>query len=390
MKVALVRGPFLRPNGVLPWEYVHNNFDDIDIVAFESNPSRFDTSVLNIPVRRVHWIDGKFSLFNYDHLFSKVLFRAKLPSNILLGMRKIVKDFDVIHTSENFNIFSFQGALWSKIRQNKFVFSAGENIPYPLRQRNFITWQVKKFVNNTASAITATTPLAKKALIHEGVSPNKIEVISNAVDFEYFDKGSKDCSQANLPEELEETFNILFVGRLSEQKGIQYLLRAFRELKNRIKNIRLILIGKNLLSEKYYKSFVEGDKLVYHVRYVPNTEIRHLYNLCDIFILPAVTMPNNEEQFGMTVLEAMACRKPTIVTDVGGLPYIAKHEKTSLVIPERNSKVIADAVLKLYSDKDMRESLGHYSYSYVRENFSKEVIGQQLYEFYLRLIEEEI
>lgn len=385
MRIALIRGPYLRPNGVLPWEYVHNNFDDMETVAFESNPPRFDTSVLNMPVRRVHWIDGKLNLFGADYFFSKVLSKAKLPSDILLGIGKIAKDFDVVHTSENFNFFSFQSALWSKVRHKKFVFSAGENIPYPLSQRNFITWQVKKFVNNTASAITTTTPLGKKALIHEGVDQNKIEVIPNALDFEYFEKGPKDSSKANLPEELEGTFNLLFVGGLSEQKGTYYLLRAFRELKNRIWDIRLILIGENHLNEKYYKSFVEADKSVYHIGYVPNTEIRYLYNMCDVFILPSVTMPNNEEQFGMAVLEAMACGKPTIVTDVGGLPYVVRHEKTSLVIPERSSEAIADAVLKLYNDKALRQSLGQYSYSYVRDNFSKEVVGQKLYEFYKRL-----
>ncbi len=337
-----------------------------------------------MPIRKLHWIDGKLNLFGYDHFFSKVLSKVKLPSNILSGIGRIAKEFDIIHVSENYHFFSFQGAFWSKVRHKKFVFSAGENIPY--YPKNVITWQVKKFVNKVAVGITTTTPLGKRALICEGVDPNKIEVIPNALDFTYFNPGPKDSSKLNLPEELQETFNILFVGKLTEQKGIYYLLKAFEELKHKIKNIRLILVGPNYLPQNYYKSYIECNDLIYPIRYIPNTKIQYAYNLCDIFILPSITMPNNKEQFGMVVLEAMACGKPTIVTDVGGLPYIVKAGKTSIVIPERSCEAIIKAVIKLYNDEKLRESLGRYSYYYVRKNFSKEVIGHRLYVFYKKIM----
>jgi len=383
MKIALIRGPYLRPNGVLPWEYIHNHYNDIHVTAFGSIPSRFDISTLEMPIKRLHWLDGKLKRSN-KFVIGDALSYLKLPRTTLYGLNKVVKEYDIIHTSENYNFFSLQGAMLAKIHNKKFVFSAGENIPF--LPHNMLTWQVKKFVNNTASAITTTTPLGKKALIHEGVQPEKIKVIPNALDFSHFDKKSKKISKIKLPTELEETFNILFVGRLHIQKGIQFLLKAFQELKEEIKDIRLLLVGKNQLEKQFYEAYVKNDKRIYHLNYIPNREIQYMYNLCDVFILPSITMPYNEEQFGMTVLEAMACGKPTIVTNIGGLPYIVEKDKTSIVINERSVSEIKNAIIRLYEDDGLRDRLGCYSYGYVRENFSKEVVGKMLYKFYSDVI----
>jgi glycosyltransferase involved in cell wall biosynthesis len=296
MRIALIRGPYLRANGVLPWEFINNEFNDIEVVAFESDPPRFDTSVLDLPVRKLPWPDGKLNLFGYDYFFSKALSGLKMPSDILIGFSKISKEFDIIHTSENFNFFSFQGALWSKLRNKQFIFSAGENIPYPIKQRNWILWKIKKFVNERANAITATTLAGKKALIHEGANPDKIEIIPNVIDFKYFGKGSKDSSKLNLPHELEDTFNILFVHGLSKQKGIPFLVDAFKRLKSNISDVRLILTGKNQLDPNYYRENIGKCDEIFHINFLPNIKMQYLYNLSDVFILPSVTTLNNEEQ----------------------------------------------------------------------------------------------
>jgi glycosyltransferase involved in cell wall biosynthesis len=81
-------------------------------------------------------------------------------------------------------------------------------------------------------------------------------------------------------------------------------------------------------------------------------------------------------------LEAMACGVPSIVTNTGGLPYIAEKNKTSLIVNERSSKEIECAIRELYHNDGLRDNLGIYSYEYVRKNFSKEIIGRKLYEFY--------
>ncbi len=335
-----------------------------------------------MPVKQLHWLDGKLDLFNQKYVLWKGLEFFRLPKSVLLGIGKIVNEFEVVHTSENSNFFSLQAALWARLKGKKFVFSAGQNIPYPLKQRNFFTWHAKKFVNDTACAITTTTTLGKRALIHEGVNPDKITVIPNALDFKYFDKGPKNSANVGLPKELNSTFNILFVHRLKEPKGVLYLVAAFEDLEKKYGDMRLIVVGDNHLDEAYYRKHIKANQKIYHVESVPNTQIQYLYNLSDVVVLPSLAIANNEEQFGMTLLEAIACGVPTIVTNVGGLPYVAEKNLTSLVINDRSEKEIKEAIEQLYENKALRQRLGKYSYKYVRENFSKEAIGKRLYRFY--------
>ena len=381
-KVALIKGPFLRPNGVLPWVYLNNNYKKYEVTAFESNPSRFNTNNLDLPVRDLHWLDGKFTLFNYDYFFSKLIKKLHLPANILIGLTKITKNYDIIHTCENFNFFTFQIALLSRFYKNKkFLFSTGENIPYPLFQRNILTWQIKKFNNKYVNKITTTTELGKRALIHEGVQPKKVEVLPNALNFKLFENLEKDPQIINLSEKYKYTFNILFVHKLCEQKGTYFLIKAFNKLNQEIDNIRLFLLGENQLNDKY-NNIIKSNKNIIHIDYIRNDKIKYLYNLSDLFILPSITMTNNEEQFGMAILEAMACGIPSIVTNVGGMPFVVEKNKTSLIIQERSTKDIIKSIKRIYYDKRFRKKLGNYSYKYVRDKYSMEKTGGKLNNIY--------
>lgn len=379
MKIALVRGPYLRPNFVSPWEHLSQH-DDFEVTAFESDPPRFDTSDLQLPVERLSWLDGKIDAFGYDHVVDKGLAHLGLPHTVLTGIRRLARDYDVVHTSENFTLFSLQAALAAKRHDTTFVYSAGENIPhYP---GNSLTWQVKKVVNRIAAGATTTTQFGKRALIHEGLDHSDVTVVPNAMDFEHFDKGSARAADLGLPDEFDDTFNVLFVHKLCEQKGVEYLLDAADELAADHPELRLIVVGSNQFDDDYYRRRVADRDHVHHVEYIENQRIGGLYNLSDVFALPSVTMEWNQEQFGMAVLEAMACGVPSVVTNVGGLPYVAAAGETSLVVDERDADALATAIERLYTDDALRQQLGEQSYRYVRDRFTTERVAESLRNFY--------
>jgi glycosyltransferase involved in cell wall biosynthesis len=146
-----------------------------------------------------------------------------------------------------------------------------------------------------------------------------------------------------------------------------------------------LLVGKNKLPESYYREHVEQNQDVHHIEHVPNEEISQLYNLSDVFVLPSVTIENNEEQFGMALIEAMACGTPSVVTDVGGLPHVAEEGHTSLVVPERSDKALAEAITELYHNNEKAETMGTNAYQYAREHYTPAVVGEQLYDFYTQI-----
>lgn len=385
-RVALVRGPFLRPSGVYAWEYIHNHYPDFDVVAFSSNPERFDTSSLKMPVVKLHWLDGKFTLFGYSHFFSGVLRRLHLPPNILWGLGRMLDDFDIIHTSENFNFFSLQAAL--KSRGKKFCLAVGENIPYPLWQHSFLMWQVKSFLNRRADLITVSTDLGRRALIHEGAREDKIFILpGGAVDVDKFRPGPKSPEDLNLPTELRNTFNILFVGHVQEAKGVPWLIEAFESLSREYADMRLIIVGRDQLKPPYQDIAhrIKEHPAVIWPGFIPHQSMPAMFNLCDIFILPSIPITNLEEQFGLSLVEAMSCGKATIATNIGGIPHVVRDRETSLLIPDRSSQAIRDAIARLYRKPHLAQEMGGKARKLACRRYSRAAAGQRLYEIYSHL-----
>lgn len=381
-RIALIKGPNLRDDGnVLVWEQL-NRTSSYEVVAFASDPPRFDTSGIDIPVRRLPWPEGRYDLFGYEHFFSRAIAKARFPSDFLRGINPLVAEFDVLHANENFNGFSIQAALATRNTDTAFTFTAGENIPYPRFQHNPLLWQLKRLVNETADGITTTTRVGKRALIHEGVPHDQIEVVPNSVALESFRPNVRDSpSSVGLPESAREETVILFVHKLCEQKGTPYLLDAFEDIASTSEGLRLVLIGTNHLDTSTTARITQNEQISWLKR-VPHEKMPALYGLSDVFVLPSVTMTNNEEQFGMGLLEAMACGLPAVVTDVGGLPYVADPGETALVVRERSTDELAGALERLVTDSDLCTHLGTAGRSRAIDVFAPDRVASRLKSFY--------
>lgn len=374
--IALIRGPHLRPDGIRPWEALAQR-DSYDVVAFECDPPVHDTSSVSIRVERLPWPAATLRRY---------VGADRVPSaarSYLRGIDALTDRFDVLHTSENYNIFSLQAALAARRSEDTtFVFSAGQNIPYPVAQRNPLAWKLKQYVNGTAAGITTTAPLGKRALIHEGVPHDEIRVVPNCVDPETFspsDKYSPD--DVGLSDELQKAPTLLFAHQLCEQKGTPELLDAHDHLKNRGVDHNLVLLGENQL-DAHTSRRIQDDNGIYHLECVPYTDMGALYNLAEVFVLPSVIRVNNEEQFGMCALEAMACGVPTIVTNIGGLPFVAEHGETSLVVEERDALALANAAEQLLADDVLRDEYGANARARAKSVFHPCRVANVLADFY--------
>ncbi|MDQ2072299.1 glycosyltransferase family 4 protein [Haloarcula sp. H-GB4] len=376
--VAIIRGPYFRPNSTLLWEYVHNTYSDIDITGFESDPQWFDTSELNLPIESLHWWDGKIDAFGQENIVYHALEKYKLPSIALTGLRQVVDEHDAVHVTENYRIYSYCVALLCAQTDTTFFVDAHENIPH--RPANPLTWVIKKTVNRHADGFTSPTLASKRALIHEGVDPDLVEILPNVVNLDRFQPGPRDADAVSLPAKIESTFNILFVHGLNERKGIPFLLDAFETMQEDCDDISLLLLGENSFDRSYYNEHVRDNPAVYHFEYLE--DIQAAYNLSDVLVLPSVAAERWTEQFGRVLVEAMACGLPTVVTDVGGPPFVVEDEETGLVVEPRSSQSLASALTRLYRDEQLLQELGSTAYDHVRDNYSPETVGDDLYEFY--------
>ena len=158
--------------------------------------------------------------------------------------------------------------------------------------------------------------------------------------------------------------NLLYVGRLDTQKDPITLLKGFNEAIKTIKNIHLTIVGDGELYSDC-QSFINNngiEKFVTLEGWQTNTE--KYYRKSDIFVSSSIY-----EAFGLMFLEASYCKLPIIATDVEGIPEVVLDGKTGLLYKPRDYHSLASNIIKLSTDKDLRDNLGKNAASWVQENF---------------------
>jgi rhamnosyl/mannosyltransferase len=211
--------------------------------------------------------------------------------------------------------------------------------------------------------------------------PSKIRVIPYGIDVDQY---RLDGTDAAAVREIRSTYKrplALFVGRLVSYKGIEYLLRAVSRV-----DVGLVVIGEGYLEGKLKKMIRElnlGSR-VSLLRQMPHNKLRLYFHACDFFVLPSVT---RSEFFGIVLLEAMACRKPLITTEIGtGTSWVNQHGETGLVVPPQDETALARAMGILATEAGTARRLGETGYRRVVEAFTLQRFTAAYTQLYLELL----
>jgi glycosyltransferase involved in cell wall biosynthesis len=189
--------------------------------------------------------------------------------------------------------------------------------------------------------------------------------------------------------ELAEKFQIkkdhpwiLFVGRLTKDKGINELVRAFIET-NTETPCSLILVGNFESRLDPIESDVENSiKTHPHIHYLGFQENpAAIMAACDLMCLPSY-----REGFGTVVIEAAACELPTIGTDIVGLKDAIINNETGLLVPSHDQDALKIAMMKLLKDESLRKKLGSQARDRAIKNFDTKIISLELIESYKKLL----
>jgi alpha-maltose-1-phosphate synthase len=189
-----------------------------------------------------------------------------------------------------------------------------------------------------ADRILALSEFHRHTFIEAGIDERKISVVPFGVDSEFFRPGIRDESKR---------FAVLFVGQITQRKGISYLIEGFRRAA--IPDSELVLVGRPFGSSRPWRS-TPG---VRHVEMIAPWQTPSLYQAADVFVLPAIS-----EAFGRVVLEAMSCGVPAIVSEQTGAADAVVEGENGFVIPIRDADAIAERLLTLYRAPELRLSMG--------------------------------
>ncbi|NDJ23275.1 glycosyltransferase [Nostoc sp. B(2019)] len=230
------------------------------------------------------------------------------------------------------------------------------------------------------------------------------QTIYNGADIHHFTIYNEHDNKKTNKKDIKQ---ILFVGRISPEKGVHILIDAFNKVVSRYPQVQLKLVGsENALVPWYtldredpqiqnlrpyyqgsYRSHLQNRltstaaSSVFFLGKVPHFELFEYYQQADIFIFPSVW----NEAFGMPIVEAMSMGLPVIATRGGAFPELVEDEKTGLLVERGDADALAEAILRLLGDDNLRIAMGEAGQQRAIEKFAWDYQAQKLLHHYQQL-----
>jgi glycosyltransferase involved in cell wall biosynthesis len=151
----------------------------------------------------------------------------------------------------------------------------------------------------------------------------------------------------------EQDHHVLFFGRIREYKGLKYLIEAEPLITARVPEARIVIAGEGEPFEKYERMMINQDHFIVHNYRIPDEMVARLFQEACIIALPYI----EASQSGVLAV-AYAFGKPVVSTAVGGIPEALEHGQTGYLVPPRDSRRLAEAIVALLQDSELRGEMG--------------------------------
>lgn len=268
---------------------------------------------------------------------------------VLRTIRKI--DPDIVHVQ---SLFSGMPALFSKklLKIPYAVWGQGSDVYLP---KGFIKWTSRMVMKNADSAIALTRDM-KRAM--QDICDRDIVIVPNGINL-------ADLSgEPRRKDEADHGKRILFVGRLSPVKGVQYLITAMKQVHDTIPDARLNIIGDGREREMLEALSVQLgiQEYVEFSGKVPHEKVLSLMQQADVFVLPSLS-----EGFPMVIIEALACGLPVVASRVGGMPEIITDDTNGYLVEAKDDTAVANKIIVLLQDEKLRKKISDNNRQLVRK-----------------------
>jgi glycosyltransferase involved in cell wall biosynthesis len=181
--------------------------------------------------------------------------------------------------------------------------------------------------------------------------------------------------------QVDEKKEVLFVGFPFKRKGVDILIRAFKEVSALFPEWSLKILGW-YPDKTQLMSHIRGHPQIFHHEPVPTTEIPYHIGACSIFVLPS-----RSEAMGRVLVESMAAGRARIGANVDGIPTVIEHGIDGLLFEPENSKDLAEKLTMLMKDKELRQKMGAAGKRRALREFSKQKYFSKLIRFYNEVLE---
>ena len=195
-----------------------------------------------------------------------------------------------------------------------------------------------------ADCITVPSTFVYRSFVEQGVLENKLRLLPYGVNLSRFHPVDKPDQQR---------FDILFVGNMSLQKGVQYLVQAYQKIKHPAKS--LTFVGSpsvSLIQALTMQGLWPEDAIV--LGHMPQTELKQIMSRSNVLVLPSI-----QDGFGMVMAQAMACGCPVVASNHTGVEDLITDGLEGFIVPVRDVSALTDNLQQLADEPRLRDEMGN-------------------------------
>jgi alpha-maltose-1-phosphate synthase len=374
---------------------IQRDVEAIKVLCFGNQESRHE----NVQVRGVD-IDMQYTAPDLHH--------PGLLGTLIrdVAMAGSVESADIIHCHTWYTHFA--GCLLKQLTGGKLVLTTHSLEPHRPWKReqlgtayNVSSWMEKTAYENADGIIAVSQSMRSDVFKLYGIAEDRIRVIHNGIDTEEYRPQLDPAALKRYGINPEKPF-ILFVGRITRQKGILHLVNAIPYIRS---DVQIVLcagaadtreIEQEMSMRVAHSQERSRNEIIWIPKVVPKPDIINIYSAAAVFVCPSIYEP-----FGIINLEAMACSTPVVASAVGGIPEIVIPEETGRLVrfaavgsgnpepedPDQFSRDLASAIDSLLQAPEKIHAMGKKARERVEEQFSWKSIARQTLDFYQQLLQ---
>jgi glycosyltransferase involved in cell wall biosynthesis len=241
--------------------------------------------------------------------------------------------------------------------------------------------QLDKWFIRFADHIVAVSEGQKEKVLKLKLIPDKVSVVYNGINLDNIKIESKKSMRAELGIN-ENSCLVVSAGRLSPEKNFGGLIEAAKIVTKKNKNIIFVVFGEGFLRKELEQKVLDSGLKNKFLLPGFRKDFFSLLSDIDIFVLVSYTegLPN-------VLLEAYSFKKPVVASKVGGIPEVVIDGETGFLVSVEDTDGLAEYILKLTQDPDLRKKMGNKGCKNIKENFNFDIQTKKLKELYLKVYE---
>src|SRR5262245_11548500 len=302
--------------------------------------------------------------------------RTEMDLTAAWRLARIIKRLkpDIVHAHDPHGVAMAALALSMSTQQRKPPLVAARRVDFHLKGNALSRWKYRQ-----VDCFVCASDAIRQMLIGDGVPSARTVTVHEGIDIERVEA----AEPADLHGEFWLPHHAPIVGNVAAlvgHKGQKHLIEAARLVLPQVPDARFVIAGEGELRPALERQ-IKDHHLEKHVLLAGfRPDVLSLHKAFDVFVMSSVT-----EGLGTSLLDAMAAGKPIVATRTGGIPEVVVDGETGLLVPPRDHDALADAIVRLLKDVELRRGMGEAGRARARALFSTERMVQNTLNVYQRL-----